>query len=586
LFSQRVRRRETKNGKMRPIIILLCVVIFHCSVQNVGAAAARSNRIWPISGNTSVDLPQSSPFSPRLQISQGSKYDYHRGIDIPADLYSKVYAVSDGTVRINGSHHGYSDGVVQLHHTDWEEGGDFYTNYIHIVMSDGQNPISLTNGQSVGKGQHIAYSNGTPSLDHIHFEVRVGSYRKEYACNPWKYLPNSDNDYSSFEAELSLTPNYNSIDCQAVVNVSVPPNQLTFNRVELHILDSSDTPQKVRFYDMCGTNVNYTQGQVDNSTYQDDPDDYSSSYLIRISPMFFNSKSYDKNERAGWGFEFVDLPLLSGGGRVMAKIFDVFGNSHSNGYFNYTCSDGGNTSSTTATSSTTPTEESSCSGCTRNDRIWPISGTTTVDLPQSVPYGSRRYSSSGSYNFHRGVDIRCSTYTNVYAVADGTVRINGSHSGYSSSIVQLKHAGWEENPGGYVYTNYQQISLVKSGGEDPITLPLGHNVEKGDLIAYSYRESNFVYIHFEVRAGGTASKYSSNPWKYMPNGANDYTSFDTASVSLTTNYNDVECQAVVNVSVPPNLLTFNRVELHILDSSDTPQKVRFYDMHGTRHARN
>ena len=42
-----------------------------------------------------------------------------------------------------------------------------------------------------------------------------------------------------------------------------------------------------------------------------------------------------------------------------------------------------------------------------------------------------------SYNFHRGVDIRCSTYTNVYAVADGTVRINGSHSGYSSSIVQV-----------------------------------------------------------------------------------------------------------------------------------------------------
>ena len=42
------------------------------------------------------------------------RYDYHRGIDIPADLYSEVYAVSDGTVRINGSHHAYSDGVVQV----------------------------------------------------------------------------------------------------------------------------------------------------------------------------------------------------------------------------------------------------------------------------------------------------------------------------------------------------------------------------------------------------------------------------------------------------------------------------------------
>ena len=237
----------------------------------------------------------------------------------------------------------------------------FYTNYIHVVMNkSGQNPITqLAIGQSVSKGQHIAYSNGTSSLDHIHFEVRVGSVFRRDCCNPWKYLPNSDNDYSSFEAELSLTPNYNSIDCQAVVNVSVPPNLLTFNRVELHILDSSDTPQKVRFYDMCGTNVNHIQGQVDNSTYQDDPDDYSSSYLIRISPMFFNSKSYDKNERAGWGFEFVDLPSLSGGGRVMAMIFDVFGNNKSTEFLSYTCSNGTTTApttnSTTPTSSTTPT---------------------------------------------------------------------------------------------------------------------------------------------------------------------------------------------------------------------------------------
>ena len=41
-------------------------------------------------------------------------YDYHRGVDIPATLYSNVYAVADGIVRINGSHAAYSDGVVQV----------------------------------------------------------------------------------------------------------------------------------------------------------------------------------------------------------------------------------------------------------------------------------------------------------------------------------------------------------------------------------------------------------------------------------------------------------------------------------------
>ena len=42
------------------------------------------------------------------------RYDYHRGVDIPAILYSNVYAVADGIVRINGSHPAYSDGVVQV----------------------------------------------------------------------------------------------------------------------------------------------------------------------------------------------------------------------------------------------------------------------------------------------------------------------------------------------------------------------------------------------------------------------------------------------------------------------------------------
>ena len=230
-------------------------------------------------------------------------------------------------------------------HTNWEEDPDgrFYSTYIHVVLDkDGEDPIILTEGQLVSKGELIAYSNRTATLEHIQFEVRAGSLFSKDACNPWKYLPNSDNDYSSFEASLTLTPNYDGTECQAVVNVSVPPDQLTFNRVELHVLDSSDTPQKVRFYDFCGTNRNRTQEQVDNSSYLEDPNN-GSSYLIHISPMFFNSQSFSKNENASWGFEFVDLPSLPGGGRVMAKIFDVFDNSLSTDYVSYNCTGGGMT---------------------------------------------------------------------------------------------------------------------------------------------------------------------------------------------------------------------------------------------------
>ena len=228
---------------------------------------------------------------------------------------------------------------LQLKHTNWEEDPDgvFYTNYIHIVMNkSGADPISLMSGDSVTKGQKIAYSYGTSSLEHIHFEVRVNSLYQKAACNPWKYMPNSANDYSSFQVTLSVTPNYNGINCQAVVNVSVPPNQLTLSRVEFHIVDASNLPQPVRFYDMCGTNYNRTQSQVDNSDYLGNISN-PSSYHIIISPMFFNSQSYSKNQNAGYGFEFIDLPQLGAGGTVMARVIDVFDNSVSSEYVGYSC---------------------------------------------------------------------------------------------------------------------------------------------------------------------------------------------------------------------------------------------------------
>ena len=42
------------------------------------------------------------------------------------------------------------------------------------------------------------------------------------------------------------------------------------------------------------------------------------------------------------------------------------------------------------------------------------------------------------YDFHRGVDIPVPLYTNVHAVADGTVRIAGSHPLFSDGVVQVR----------------------------------------------------------------------------------------------------------------------------------------------------
>ena len=42
---------------------------FVCSVE----ASNRKERLWPVSGSSSVDLPQSSPFGPRLKISENRR---------------------------------------------------------------------------------------------------------------------------------------------------------------------------------------------------------------------------------------------------------------------------------------------------------------------------------------------------------------------------------------------------------------------------------------------------------------------------------------------------------------------------------
>ena len=208
-----------------------------------------------------------------------------------------------------------------------------------IVMSKegGADPITLTEGQHIKKGQLIAYTSGSKYLEHMEFQIRHGGLYLKHCSNPWKYMPNDANDYSSFDATLSLTPNYHGIDCEAVVNVSVPQDQLTFNRIELHIVDNNDHPHEVRFYDMIGANSNHSKTAMNDWEYQDDPSD-SSSYVIRISPDYYNGKNTEDDFK--YGFEFIHLPIQSGSGKVMAKVFDVFDNSVSTGYQTYTCLSG------------------------------------------------------------------------------------------------------------------------------------------------------------------------------------------------------------------------------------------------------
>ena len=201
--------------------------------------------------------------------------------------------------------------------------------------------------EQVSKGQLLGHTGASVSgFPHLHFEIRAGGVFRRYCCNPWKYLPNSDRNYSSFTANVTLNPNFNDVACQAVVNVSVPPDQLTFNRIELLIATGSTTSQ--RDYDFCEDNFSHTFEELDNPVFEGN---------LYISPGRFSSRSYSRGEWATYAFEFLDLPEATASGLVSARVFDVFGNVISTPEMAYVCTVPQNCSDTFSSSNCTETNE-------------------------------------------------------------------------------------------------------------------------------------------------------------------------------------------------------------------------------------
>lgn len=101
--------------------------------------------------------------------------DFHTGLDIGVPSNAPIYAADSGVViNVASTSWGYGNYVVVDH------GGGISTLYAH------NNSIAVSVGQSVSKGQVIAYagSTGWSTGPHCHFEVRVNGS----AVNPRGYL--------------------------------------------------------------------------------------------------------------------------------------------------------------------------------------------------------------------------------------------------------------------------------------------------------------------------------------------------------------------------------------------------------------
>ena len=118
---------------------------------------------WPVRGSIS------SGFGWR------SFGDFHTGIDIPVPTGTPVHAADSGTVLLTGwMPSGYGNYLTIYH------GNDISTLYAH------NSSLAVSQGQSVSKGQVVAYSGSTgwSTGPHCHFEVRINGK----PVNPLGYL--------------------------------------------------------------------------------------------------------------------------------------------------------------------------------------------------------------------------------------------------------------------------------------------------------------------------------------------------------------------------------------------------------------
>ncbi|QJW45702.1 M23 family metallopeptidase [bacterium BFN5] len=131
------------------------------------AKLAATPSIWPTTGSIS------SGFGWRNAPMEGAS-ETHQGIDIASNMGVPVVATADGTVVKSGWAAGYGN-IVQIDH-----GNGIETIYGH------NSQLAVTTGQSVKKGQLIAYvgSTGVSTGPHVHYEVRVN----HSAVDPMKFL--------------------------------------------------------------------------------------------------------------------------------------------------------------------------------------------------------------------------------------------------------------------------------------------------------------------------------------------------------------------------------------------------------------
>ncbi|MEE8308288.1 MAG: peptidoglycan DD-metalloendopeptidase family protein [Gammaproteobacteria bacterium] len=243
----------------RMMVLAAALWIAGMPTMNARAADFDESMAWPLCGHDTLlagtmscpterwgdpqhaDPLTSASFGPRPLVSENYRYDFHRGLDIPAPLGTAIFAVTDGVVRKAGNYSSYTDPVIIVRHfrpgtTSCADVGCYHSLYLHVL------DWVVSEDDPVTKGQLIGYTGQSQSgFAHLHFEIRNAPANDPYSSwqrdtiHPLRLLPYAETGVQT----VTIASVDETVPENPLVNVTVTGPRYDLVRVELELLDAN-----------------------------------------------------------------------------------------------------------------------------------------------------------------------------------------------------------------------------------------------------------------------------------------------------------------------------------------------------------
>jgi hypothetical protein len=227
-----------------------------------------SDYIWPFS-KSSMPNDMNTSFGPRINTD---RWDFHDGIDLPAEKGTKIYAIRGGQVHFAGEPGSPGAGKYDSRHVilkvDDPNDAVMYLAHLHLDRIDG----AVTAGAHVVQGQEIGtVGDHEATYPHLHIEFLRGTpdTDAETSRHPLRYLPYSNT--ANFTAPVA--DRFSRIGPRMAARLlfsACNKSEGDLLKVEVDLLSGAQVlaTRVVDFHDE--TTINKKRGNSDKKIYTDD----------------------------------------------------------------------------------------------------------------------------------------------------------------------------------------------------------------------------------------------------------------------------------------------------------------------------